>query len=178
MVDASAGAPSLMGYRCRQKKCDYSRRVVMNPRPEINILPFQPEDQTEAKNLVLAGLSEHWGTLDPGKNPDLNDIGLTYANAVFLIAWRGKKIIGTGALVPKSIATAEIVRMSVVAEMRRNGIGGMILQRLCENAKSKGYACIPFSIFILNLQNNVKIKPAGEGTKGGESGQSPKKRNS
>jgi GNAT superfamily N-acetyltransferase len=29
--------------------------------------------------------------------------------------------------------------VSVVAEMRRNGIGGMILQRLCENAKSKGY---------------------------------------
>jgi len=111
----------------------------MKPKPEINILPFQPEDQTEVKNLVLAGLSEHWGTLDPSKNPDLNDIGLTYANAVFLIAWQDKKIIGTGALVPRSIDTAEIVRMSVVADMRRNGIGGMILQRLCENAKSKGY---------------------------------------
>jgi GNAT superfamily N-acetyltransferase len=111
----------------------------MKPRPEINILPFQPEDQTEVKNLVLAGLSEHCGTLDPSKNPDLNDIGLTYADTVFLIAWQDKKIIGTGALVPRSIDTAEIVRMSVVADMRRNGIGGMILQRLCENAKSKGY---------------------------------------
>jgi GNAT superfamily N-acetyltransferase len=111
----------------------------MNPKPEINILPFQPEDQTEVKNLVLAGLSEHWGTLDPGKNHDLNDIGLTYANAVFLVAWQDTKVIGTGALVPKSNDTAEIVRMSVVASMRRNGIGRMILQRLCENAKSSGF---------------------------------------
>ena len=111
----------------------------MKPKPEINILPFQPEDQAEVKNLVLTGLSEHWGTLDPSRNPDLNDIGLTYANAVFLVAWQDKKIIATGALVPKSNDTAEIVRMSVVANMRRNGIGRMILQRLFENAKSNGY---------------------------------------
>jgi putative acetyltransferase len=110
----------------------------MKPKPEIYILPFQPEDQAEVKNLVLAGLSEHWGTLDPGKNHDLNDIGLTYANAVFLVAWQDKKIIGTGALVPRSNDTAEIVRMSVVTSMRRNGIGRTILQRLCENAKSSG----------------------------------------
>ena len=111
----------------------------MKPTQDIIILPFQPENQAEVKNLVLTGLTEHWCTLDPSKNPDLNDIGLTYANAVFLVAWQDKKIIGTGALVPRSNDTAEIVRMSVATSMRRNGIGGMILQRLCENAKSKGY---------------------------------------
>lgn len=112
---------------------------MMKPTQAIKILPFQPEYQAEVKNLVLTGLTEHWGTLDPSKNPDLDDIGLIYANAVFLVAWQDKKIIGTGALVPRSNDTAEIVRMSVAADMRRNGIGKMILKRLCENAKIRGY---------------------------------------
>jgi len=111
----------------------------MKPTQDIIILPFQPENQAEVKNLVLTGLAEHWDTLDPSKNPDLDNISLTYANAVFLVAWQNNKIIGTGALVPKSSDTAEIVRMSVAANMRRNGIGRKILQRLCEHAKSNRY---------------------------------------
>lgn len=111
----------------------------MNQTQDITFTPFQSEYQAEVKNLVLAGLAEHWGTLDPNKNPDLDDIGLAYANAFFLVAWQNNKVIGTGALVPKSNDTAEIVRMSVAANMRRNGIGRKILQRLCEHAKSNGY---------------------------------------
>jgi len=111
----------------------------MKPIQAINILPFRPENQAKVKSLILTGLTEHWGTLDTSKNPDLDDIGLTYANAVFLVAWQNNKIIGTGALVPKSSDTAEIVRMSVAANMRRNGIGEKILQRLCEHAEFNGY---------------------------------------
>ena len=106
---------------------------------DIYILPFQPENQVEVRDLILAGLVEHWDLLDPGKNPDLNDISSAYANAVFLVAWYQKRIIGTGALISKSNNTAEIVRMSVAADMRRNGIGGMIVRQLCEHAKSSGY---------------------------------------
>jgi len=111
----------------------------MNQAQEITILPFQSEYQSEVKELILAGLAEHWGTLDLTKNPDLHDIGYTYANAVFLVAWKNNKIIGTGALVPKSNDTAEIVRMSVAKDMRRKGVGRKILQRLCEQAKRNGY---------------------------------------
>ena len=107
--------------------------------PGITILPFQPEDQSEVKKLILAGLKEHWGVLDPTKNPDLNDIGLTYAEAIFLVARQNDKIIGTGALVPKPDGTAEIVRMSVAANLRRKGIGRKILQKLSEQAKRNGY---------------------------------------
>ncbi len=112
---------------------------MMNQSQEITILPFQSEYQSEVKKLILAGLAEHWGTLDLTKNPDLHDIGFTYANAVFLVAWQNNKIIGTGALVPKSNDTAEIVRMSVSKDMRRKGVGRKILQRLCEQAKLNGY---------------------------------------
>ena len=111
----------------------------MNQSQDIIILPFQSEYQAEAKNLVLAGLAEHWGTLDPTKNQDLNDISSTYANGIFLVAWQNNQIIGTGALLPMSNDTAEIVRMSVVANMRRKGIGKMILQKICERAKIDGY---------------------------------------
>ena len=111
----------------------------MNLAQNITILPFKPENQAEVKNLILAGLAEHWGTIDPSKNPDLDDISSTYANAVFLVAWYQKMIIGTGALIPKSNNTAKIVRMSVAADMRRKGVGNRILQRLREYAKSSGY---------------------------------------
>jgi len=106
---------------------------------EIDILPFQPGDQLEVKNLILAGLAEHWGMLDPEKNPDLSDIRSTYAHGLFLVAWHENRIVGSGALVPKLGDIGEIVRMSVAANMRRQGVGRTILQRLIEQARSKGY---------------------------------------
>ena len=41
--------------------------------------PFTAADQDAVKDLVLAGLADHWGTLDPTLNPDLNDIAGHYA---------------------------------------------------------------------------------------------------
>ncbi len=106
----------------------------------ITIFPFQPKYQTEARNLILAGLAEHWGkNFDPSKNPDLDDIGRSYANAYFLIALQNNKVIGTGALIPKSEEIAEVVRMSVANSARRNGIGRKILRELCRYAKAHNY---------------------------------------
>lgn len=112
---------------------------MKNQTSEIIFRPFQPQNQAAAKALILAGLKDHWGTLDPTLNPDLNDIAQTYAQATFLVAWEGDRIIGTGALVPRENSTAEIVRMSVAADQRRKGIGKQILQKLYEQAKHDGY---------------------------------------
>ncbi len=106
---------------------------------DLTIVPFRPENQIEVKRLILAGLTEHWGQLDPTKNPDLNDIGATYAHATFLVAWWHGTIVGTGALLPRSAQIAEIVRMSVAAHMRRHGIGRRMLQHLVAHAKAQGY---------------------------------------
>ena len=111
----------------------------MNDSLNIKILPFRAEDQDQVKNLILAGLGEHWGFIDPTKNPDLNDISSSYANATFLVAWCESRIAGTGALVPSSEGVGRIVRMSVAADMRRRGIGKLLLHRLCERARSAGY---------------------------------------
>jgi putative acetyltransferase len=109
---------------------------------EIVLKPFQPEDQEAVKRLILQGLEDHWGVLDPTKNPDLDDIATNYANAVFLTAWKNERIIGTGALVPRGESLAEIVRMSVAGELRRHGVGKMILRALCRKATELGISRI------------------------------------
>jgi GNAT superfamily N-acetyltransferase len=106
---------------------------------DLAIVPFRPENQTAVKHLILAGLTEHWGQLDPTKNPDLNDIGATYAHAAFLVAWWHGTIVGTGALIPRSAHSAELVRMSVAAHMRRHGIGTRLLEHLVAHAKTWGH---------------------------------------
>jgi putative acetyltransferase len=107
--------------------------------PDITLLRFQPADQAAVKELILAGLTEHWGRLDPSKNPDLEDMAVTYEGAVFLVARHQDRIIGTGALVPRQDGTAEVVRMSVAADWRRKGIGRMILQALVDRARQAGF---------------------------------------
>ena len=105
---------------------------------QISIRPFERRDQDAVRSLILDGLAEHWDQVDPALNPDLNDIGASYAGATFLVAWLGGGIVGSGALVARSDHVAEIVRMSVATEYRRHGIGREILERLCQEARESG----------------------------------------
>ena len=106
---------------------------------ELTIVSFAPENQAEVKALILAGLAEHWGTLDPTKHPDLEAIATHYADAIFLVAWQDGRIVGTGALVPRGDGVAEVVRMSVAATVRRQGIGQRLLAELCARGRAAGY---------------------------------------
>ena len=105
----------------------------------ILIKPFESENQDAVRSLIIAGLAEHWGEIDPTLNPDLNDIRASYNDATFLVAWLDGRIIGSGALIPRSDQVAEIARMSVAPELRRRGIGGKMLERLCQEAKELGF---------------------------------------
>ena len=105
----------------------------------VTIKPFKPTNQQAVRALILAGLEEHWGFLEESKNPDLEDITNAYANGVFLVAWFNNEPVGTGAYLPRSKSVVEIVRMSVVKEMRRRGIGRKILAELCQRARLAGY---------------------------------------
>lgn len=106
---------------------------------DITLQLFQPADQVEVKALILGGLVEHWGVLDPTKNPDLEKIASTYAGTTFLVARQAGRIIGTGALVPRTESTAEVVRMSVAADSRRRGVGNTILAALVNYACQAGF---------------------------------------
>ena len=107
--------------------------------PKIELKPFCPEYQELTKHLILSGLADHWGQLDPAKNPDLNDIAFTYAEATFLTAWLENRLVGTGALVPHGDGVAEIVRMSVARDLRRGGIGRRILAALVQQGRELGF---------------------------------------
>lgn len=107
----------------------------------IEIRPFHPRYQLEVKQLILAGLADHWGTLDLSLNPDLNDIAHSYAGETFLLAFAGDVLVGCGALVQETgmPGYGRIVRMSVNKANRRQGIGQQILQRLEETAVQRHF---------------------------------------
>ena len=115
--------------------------ATCNPQ-RFSLRPFRPEDQCAVKALILAGLKEYWGTLDPTLNPDLDDIESTYADATVLVAREGVRIIGTGVLKPRDTDAGEIVRMSVARDCRRRGLGRRILDALITAGRERGYARI------------------------------------
>ena len=106
---------------------------------KLTIQPFKPQDQEDVKKLIQNGLGEHWGHIDETLNPDLNDISQSYKEATFLVARLDGVIVGTGALVPRSPEEGEIVRMSVAKDLRRQGIGRQILERLVQEGRQLGF---------------------------------------
>jgi putative acetyltransferase len=105
---------------------------------ETIIRPFHEADQAVCKALVLAGLEEHWGTLDPTLNPDLNEIAASFRSGCFLTAWRGADLVGTGGFVPAGADCVQISRMSVRRDLRGQGLGRRILQCLLSEAHQRG----------------------------------------
>jgi putative acetyltransferase len=110
----------------------------MKPISTISTTLFSPSDQDEAKALILAGMQEHYGAIDPSLNPDLNDIAASYSNGVFLVARLDHQIVGTGAYKPVTSGTVQFVRMSVAKTFRRMGIARSILTELIALARSAG----------------------------------------
>jgi GNAT superfamily N-acetyltransferase len=115
------------------------------PRPRVTLVqrgvriePFEPADQETARAVVLAGLVEHCGALDEALNPDLDDIATAYADGTFLVARLGRALIGTGALLPRTHPTGELVRMSVRSEHRGTGVGTRIFDALLDDARARG----------------------------------------
>jgi len=105
---------------------------------QLSIRPFRPADQCAAKALILKGLEEHWGTLDPTLNPDLDDIATSYGDGTFFVATQGDRIVGTGALKLHGDGSGEVVRMSVATDCRRQGVGRRILDALIEDGRARG----------------------------------------
>lgn len=107
--------------------------------PTFELRSFQPGDQAACKALVLAGLVEHWGFLDPTLNPDLNEISESYAHGCFLTAWREGRLVGTGGFSVLDRETVQVARMSVAKELRGRGIGRAVLEALLAEARRRGF---------------------------------------
>lgn len=106
---------------------------------ELTIIDLQPENIETARQLILAGLQEHWGWLDKSLNPDLQEIGASYAAETFLIAFLDGRLVGTGALIREEDGVGRVVRMSVAKDLRRAGIGRSILEELRRRALQRGF---------------------------------------
>src|SRR5579859_8160620 len=103
---------------------------------EITIRPFELRDQPAARRLILEGLGQHWGFIDESLNPDVDDIATNYLHKgfPFVVAESAEQLIGTGGLFIESngsaSVSAQMVRISVHRDCRRQGIGAQIVRHL------------------------------------------------
>ncbi len=111
---------------------------------DLTVRPFERDDQEAVRNLILAGLGDHFDVLDPKFNPDLENIWESYVapGDCFLVVEEIGRIIGSGALVWESAGVGRIVRMSVSAGRRRQGIGRLLVGKLLAEGSKRGYSTI------------------------------------
>ena len=112
----------------------FDQDVVMDL-ANVDLHDLRPDEQDAVRSLILEGLREHWGSVDPALNPDLDDLATTYAAGRVLVASDGAAVVGTGAVIRHDDTTAEIVRMSVVRTYRRTGLGRRLVEELVATAR-------------------------------------------
>jgi len=102
---------------------------------QFQIRRMQPDEADAVRALILEGLREHWGTIDPGLNRDLDDLEAAGGDRLVLVAMDGPHVVGTGTIVRRSEHCAEIVRMSVDVGHRRCGLGRLLVAELVAAAR-------------------------------------------
>ncbi len=97
----------------------------------VRLREIEPRDTPAVRELVLAGLAEHWGSVDQTLNRDLDDLAVAHPGSYTLVAEDPDgSIVGTGTLAPRSEHDVEVLRMSVATHLRGAGLGRRILDEL------------------------------------------------
>jgi GNAT superfamily N-acetyltransferase len=102
----------------------------------VKIVDFSSERQAEVRGLILDGLGERWGTVDESLNPDLDDIASSYGAGRVLVVLDEDRVVGTGAIMPRSLLIAEVLRMSVARSHRRRGVARLLVASLLDVARA------------------------------------------
>jgi putative acetyltransferase len=108
---------------------------------DISIRIFRAGDQDRVRSLVLAGLGDHFGTIDETKNPDLDDIMSNYVlpGHRVVVAECEATIVGAGTLVEEEPGVGRLVRMTVAKDQRGHGIGRRLVAHLLDEARIRGF---------------------------------------
>ncbi|MEY2401241.1 MAG: hypothetical protein QOJ08_1352 [Ilumatobacteraceae bacterium] len=106
--------------------------------PAIEVHEIRPDLLDAVRALILSGLAEHWGTVDPALNRDLDDLTSSYALGKTLVACDGGLVVGTGTVVRRDDWSGELVRMAVAPSHRRGGVGRRLVEELVAVARSWG----------------------------------------
>lgn len=104
----------------------------------LHIRPLERQDVEAVRTLILDGLQDRWGNLDPTLNPDLDEFVATYGEGVTLTAWHGQRLVATGTLMPREPDIAEVLRMSTASDSRGRGIASRLLTGLLAEARQRG----------------------------------------
>lgn len=105
------------------------------------IRPFEHHDQRAVETLIQDGLSERWGNeFDESFNVDVTDMVVNYIDkgADVLVVEVDGIVVATGTLMPHDNKRARIVRMSVAASHRRQGLARAVVDALIEMARKRG----------------------------------------
>src|SRR4051794_24000641 len=89
----------------------------------FRVRQMRPDEADAVRSLILDGLGEHWGAIDPALNGDLDELGTAEPDRLVLVVADGTRLIGTGTVVHRDDRCAEILRMSVAHDDRRAGLG-------------------------------------------------------
>ena len=101
---------------------------------------FRPSDQRALHRLVLDGLRDRWGeAFDADVNLDVNDFVANYleCGAEIVVFESAGEILATGILIADDDVTGRIVRMSVAATHRRQGLAGSVVEELVRRARHR-----------------------------------------
>lgn len=104
----------------------------------VEVYELRPHLEDAARSLILAGLGEHWGTVDPALNRDLDDFAATYADGTSWWPVTAGEWSAPARSCPEINGPAEIVRMSVALAYRRTGTGRRLVDELVECARRWG----------------------------------------
>jgi ribosomal protein S18 acetylase RimI-like enzyme len=105
---------------------------------QVTVAPLNSADSSTVRKLLVAGLTERWGTYNAALNPDIEAFPGSYGDAVVMVAKQAGVVVGTGTLRIINAGQAEVVRMSVAAAARRAGVGSLILSNLLRLAQEQG----------------------------------------
>jgi len=104
----------------------------------VDVCELRPELHDAVRSLILDGLREHWGRLDPSLNRDLDDLSTAYADGMTLAACHRGEVVGTATVHRRDENSAQIVRMSVAPVHRRSGLGRRLTDSLIDKARGWG----------------------------------------